>query len=162
MVKSDTTLDATFVGPAIWGCNLQNYTDWGPYVTGKYYPNGLDCSGFVTWALLNGGFDIGDIGAGANADRHDLDDLGEKVYITDELMNSGRVKVGDLIGLNGHMAILAGWDSDNYYIAESLNTTGGVVMTVVPRNKLVHNSIYKYIILMDNVYKTDGNLTNMW
>ena len=156
------TLDATFVGPAIWGCDLQNYTDWGPYITGKYYPNGLDCSGFVTWALLNGGFDIGDIGAGANADHHDLDDLGQKVYITDELMNSGRVKVGDLIGLNGHMAILAGWDNNNYYIAESLNTTGGVVMTVVPRNKLVHNSIYKYIILMDNVYKTDGNLTNMW
>lgn len=155
-------ITASFVGPAIWGCDLQNYTDWGPYITGKYYPNGLDCSGFVTWALLNGGFDIGDIGAGENANHDDLDDLGTKVKITDELMNSGKVKVGDLIGLNGHMAILAGWDSSNYYIAESLNTTGGVVMTVVAKNKLVNNSIYKYIILMDDVYKEDGNLTNMW
>lgn len=84
------------------------------------------------------------------------------MYITDELMNSGRVKVGDLIGLNGHMAILVGWDDTNYYIAESLNNTGGVVITTVSRNKLVHNSIYKYIILMDDVYKSDGNYTNMW
>ena len=159
-----SSLDKTgvFVGPAIWGCDLQNYTNWGPYVTGQFYPNGLDCSGFVTWALLNGGFDVGDIGAGENANLNDLDDLGEKVYITNELMNSGRVKPGDLIGLNGHMAILTGWDNNNYYIAESLNTTGGVVMTVVPKDKLVGKSMYKYIILMDSVYKKDGNLTNTW
>lgn len=155
-------LSASFVGPAIWGCDLQNYTDWGPYKIGNYYPNGLDCSGFVSWALLNGGFDVGDIGAGENANHNDLDDLGTKVTITNELMNSGKVKAGDLIGLNGHMAILAGWDNKNYYIAESLNTTGGVVMTIVPKNQLVGKSIYKYIILMDNVYKEDGNYTTMW
>lgn len=161
--KKIKDLKANFVGPAIWGCNLQNYTDWnGVYVTGQLYPNGLDCSGFVTWALLNGGFDVGDIGAGTDPAHKDLTDLGQKVYITEELMASGKVKVGDLIGLDGHMAILAGWDNQNYYIAESLNTTGGVVMTTVARTKLVNNSIYRYIILMDEVYKTDGNLTNMW
>ena len=154
-------LESRFVGPATWGCDLQNYTNWGPWVRGGMYPNGFDCSGFVTWALLNGGVDIGDIGAGPS-DWHDLDEAGEKVYITDELMASGRVKVGDLIGLPGHAAILAGWDDENYYIAESLNTTKGVVMTVVNKSKLVHNSIYTYIILMDNVYSGDGNLTNMW
>ena len=154
--------NGNFVGPATWGCDLLNFTDWGPWVSGREYPNGLDCSGFTTWALLNGGFDIGDIGAGVEGDHYALTDLGTRVNITDELMNSGRVKVGDLIGLDGHMAILAGWDNDNYYIAESLNTTKGVVMTVVPRSKLVHNSIYKYIILMDSVYKKDGNLTNYW
>lgn len=155
-------ISSSFVGPCIWGCDLQTFTELPEFTYGKYYPNGLDCSGFVTWALLNGGFDIGDIGAGENAEHEDLDDLGTKVYITDELMNSGRVKVGDLIGLNGHMAILVGWDDSNYYIAESLNNTGGVVITTVSRNKLVHNSIYKYIILMDDVYKSDGNYTNMW
>ena len=155
-------LSSSFVGPAMWGCDLQNYTDWGPYVTGKYYPNGLDCSGFVTWALLNGGFDIGDIGAGTDDEHYDLTDLGTKVTITEELMKSGKVKAGDLIGLNGHMAILAGWDDSNYYIAESLNTTGGVVMTVVSKKDLVKNSIYKYIILMDDYYKEDGNYSTIW
>ena len=82
--------------------------------------------------------------------------------ITDQLMSSNKIKVGDLIGNNGHMAIIAGWDENNYYIAESLDTTKGVVMTSVPREKLVSNSIYKYIILMDDVYKEKGNLTEMW
>ena len=155
-------LSPTFEGPSMWGCNLKNYTTQSGWVSGKLYPNGLDCSGFVSWALLNGGFDVGDIGAGASSKTYDLDDIGEKVTITDKLMNSGQVKVGDLIGNNGHMAIIAGWDSKNYYIAESLDTTKGVVMTTVPKNKLVKNSIYKYIILMDSVYKEDGNLTTMW
>lgn len=155
-------ITSKFVGPCTWGCKLQTFTELPEFKYGDYYPNGLDCSGFVTWALLNGGFDVGDIGAGENLEHNDLDDLGTKVYISDELMNSGRVKVGDLIGLNGHMAILAGWDDSNYYIAESLNNTGGVVITTVAKNKLVHNSIYKYIILMDEVYKNDGNYTNMW
>jgi len=152
---------AKLVGPAIWGCDLQNYTNWGQWVVGKYYPNGLDCSGFVTWALLNGGFDVGDRGAGPSS-YEDVDDLGTKVTITEELMSSGKVKVGDLIGLYGHAAILAGWDDENYYIAESLNTTKGVVMTVVKKEDLVNNSIYTFIILMDDVYKNDGNLTNYW
>lgn len=158
--KNDIT--NSLVGPKIWGCDLQNYTDWGPYVTGQYYPNGLDCSGFVTWALLNGGFDPGDIGAGVDSEHFDVTDLGERVAISNDLMNSGKVKVGDLIGLDGHTAIIAGWDDNNYYIAESLNTTGGVVITVVKRSNLVNNSIYKYIVLMDNFYKEDGNFTNIW
>jgi hypothetical protein len=155
-------LSTMFEGPAMWGCSLKNYTTQSGWVSGKSYPNGLDCSGFVTWALLNGGFDVGDIGAGASSKTYDLDDIGKKVNITDKLMNSGQVKVGDLIGNNGHMAIIAGWDDKNYYIAESLDTTKGVVMTTVSKNKLVGKSIYKYIILMDDVYKEEGNLTTMW
>lgn len=155
---------AIYVGPAPWGCDLKNFTNWGKWVYGKYYANGFDCSGFVTWALLNGGFDIGDIGAGGDGSGEKaLPDLGTKLSITQELMRSGRVKVGDLIGLDGHAAILAGWDDNNYYIAESLNTTGGVVITKVNKTKLENrNSIYTFVVLMDNVYKKDGYLTNYW
>ena len=153
-------------GPTIWGCDLMNYTDWSDanysYRYGYKYPNGLDCSGFVTWSLINGGIDVGDIGAGLDADHYDLSDIGTRVTITDELMASGRVKVGDLIGHNGHAAILIGWDDNNYYIAEALPNIGGVRVTTVNRSKLVHNSIYKFIILMDDVYKQDGNYSNMW
>lgn len=161
--RKTTEITASFVGPVMWGCKLQNYTDWGGvYVTGELYPNGLDCSGFVTWALLNGGFDVGDIGAGIEPEHKDVTDLGELVYLSDELMASGRVKAGDLIGLDGHAAILIGWDENNYYIAESLNTTKGVVATTVKRSDLVHNSIYKYVVLMDGVYKEQGNYTSYW
>jgi hypothetical protein len=155
-------LKASFVGPAMWGCELQNYTDWGGvYYTGHYYPNGLDCSGFVTWALLNGGFDVGDIGAGIDPDHYDLSDVGERHTITKDFLASGKVKVGDLIGNNGHAAIIAGWDDQNYYIAEALPNIGGVRITTVARSKLV-GSIYTFIVLMDDVYKKDGNYTEMW
>ena len=155
---------AIYVGPANWGCPLKNFTNWGKWVYGKYYSNGFDCSGFVTWALLNGGFDIGDIGAGGDGSgQKALPDLGTKLSITPELMNSGRVKVGDLIGLDGHAAILAGRDANYYYIAESLNTTGGVVITKVAKDKLENRrSIYTFVVLMDDVYKKDGNLTDYW
>ena len=152
-------------GPIIWGCNLLNYTTWSDrnysYKEGYKYPNGLDCSGFVTWALINGGVDVGDIGAGIDPDHYDLSDVGEMHYITNELMNSGRVKVGDLIGNNGHAAILAGMDKDNYYIAEALPNIGGVRITTVPRSKIT-SSIYTFVVLMDKVYKDDGNYTSMW
>lgn len=157
--------DAIYVGPATWGCDLKNFTNWGKWVRNQYYPNGLDCSGFVAWVLLNGGFDVGDIGAGEDGDtsHKSMPDLGTKVSITPELMKSGRVKAGDLIGLSGHAAILAGWDDKNYYIAESLNTTGGVVMTTVPKSKLENRqSIYTFVVLMDDFYKEDGNYTQMW
>ena len=152
-------------GPVTWGCNLLNYTDWADrnykYVAGYKYPNGLDCSGFVTWALINGGFDVGDIGAGIDPDHYDLSDIGERHSITKEFLASGKVKVGDLIGNNGHAAIIAGWDDDNYYIAEALPDIGGVKITTVARSRLV-GSIYTFIVLMDDVYKKDGNYTEMW
>ena len=53
-------------------------------------------------------------------------------------------------------------DENNYYIAESLNTTKGVVATTVKRSDLVHNSIYKYVVLMDGVYKEQGNYSSYW
>ena len=154
-------LDESFVGPAIWGCDLLNFTTMEPYIAGEKYPNGLDCSGFISWLLYNAGFDMGDIGAGIDDEHLDFTDLGERVAITNDLMNSGRVKVGDLIGSNGHIAIIAGWDENNIYIAESLNTTGGVVMTTVKRSELTR-SIYKHIILMDDFYKNNDNYTDMW
>ena len=159
-------IESSLNGPIIWGCDLLNYTDWSDanytFRYGYKYPNGLDCSGFVTWALINGGFDVGDIGAGIDNEHYDLSDIGERVTITNELMNSGRVKVGDLIGNNGHAAILIGWDDNNYYIAEALPNIGGVRVTVVNRANLVNNSIYKFIVLMDGVYKEDGNYSVMW
>lgn len=154
-------LKATFVGPATWGCYLKNFTNAAPFVSGEYYPNGLDCSGFISWVLFNGGMDIGDIGAGIDNNNFDYTDVGVKKNITNELIYSSEVKAGDLIGLSGHIAIILGIDDINYYIAEALPTTGGVAITTVRKDQMV-NSMYKYIMLMDNVYNGDGNYTVMW
>lgn len=153
-----------FTGPGSWGCKIMQFQDEPKYnfVPKMKYPNGFDCSGFISWILLNGGFDVKDSGAGDIYSRSDdLYDLGQKNKITNELLSSGKVKVGDLIAYPGHMAIIAGIDNElNYYVAESLPQFKGVVLNKYNTVKL--KNTFTHIMLMDNVYKNDGYLTNMW
>lgn len=153
-------LVANFFGPAMWGCNMVTYEDDAPYFApGRKYPNGLDCSGFVSWSLLNGGFDVGDYGAGPLAGK-DLTDSGELKKLTSTLINSGSIKVGDLFSMSGHIGILVGQDSSNYYVAESLQTYGGLV--IKKYSKLNVMNVFPNVVLMDGLYNSDGNLTDMW
>ena len=121
---------------------------------------GLDCSGFVSWSLLNGGFDVGDRGAGELASDGQLTDLGEFTRVTSSLIKSEKIKVGDLFNFSGHISILVGQDENNYYIAESLNNFGGVVIKTYSKKNVANT--FKYVVLMDEVYQGDGNLTDMW
>lgn len=155
-------ITAIKAGPAIWGCPLMNYQTEAGFIAGRKYPNGLSCSGFISWVLYNGGFDVGDSGAGDFTYRDDdLCDLGERVELTYDLMTSGKVKVGDLIGRDGHIAIIVGLDENNIYIAESL-AAGVNVETFERYRGVVDSNLYGYIMLMDSVYKEDGKLTTMW
>lgn len=149
-------------GPAIWGCPLTNLQDHNRYKPGAKMPNGLDCSGFVTWSLYNSGLDVGDIGAGIN-DRHkDMSDVGEMHSLTYEYANSGDYKVGDVIARWGHTALIAGKDSEYLYIAESL-LKGVRVEKVSYKNP--NSSLYKYyayINKMDKEYSKNDDYTDMW
>lgn len=154
-------IEASLFGPAMWGCKMISYEDDPPYFTpGVKYPNGLDCSGFVTWSLYNGGFDVGDRGAGELESDGQLTDLGEFKKLSTSLINSGEIKVGDLFNFFGHIAILIGEEDDNYYVAESLNNYKGVVIKTYSKKKIMNT--FKYVVLMDDVYLEDGNLTDMW
>ena len=148
-------------GPAIWGCGLRCYEDAEPYFKpGNKYPNGLSCSGFVTWVLYNAGFDVGDIGAGESPYPHQLTDTGKFTSLTPGLIKSGKIKVGDLFNIWGHISILVGEDSKNYYIAESLDLYGGVVINTYSKSNV--KDYFPYVVLMDELYKEDGNLTKLW
>ena len=152
-------------GPAIWGCkirNLEKKPEYG-FVSGVKMPNGLDCSGFVTWSLKNAGFEPGDVGAGEDPGRNcQCTDLGEFVPLTNDLLNSGKVKAGDLINWWGHIAMIIGIDkkTNTYYIAESLSYIGGVRAMIYTKSELLNT--FKYVVLMDNFYKKDGNYSIMW
>lgn len=156
----------TMYGPAIWGCNL-----WDSFLA-RYKANGFTCSGFVTWTLLNGGFDVGDVGAGDYPDRNDdVSDLGDRLPITKELLKSGKIKVGDLIGRDGHAAIIIGIDEEYFYVAESLPPQVQLVKMTYDGVKLIHkgngvfgpyNDYFSFIIPMDHIYKNDGNYSEMW
>lgn len=148
-------------GPAIWGCPLKNYEDDPPdYIRFKKLPNGLDCSGFVSWATLNGGFDVGDIGAGESAYPHQLTDIGEFVPLTNELIASNTIKPGDYFSFWGHISVIIGIDDDNFYVAESLNTLKGLVVKTYPKKTV--NRTFTHVVMLDTYYLKDGNLTYMW
>ena len=133
-------------GPQIWGCPMYEET------RKMNVANGLDCSGFVTWAMLNAGYDVEDYGAS------DLFKLGEKKMFTDESVWND-IKVGDLVGRNGHVGILVGIKDDKYYIAESLDYDLHILEYT--KNDLI-NSELKFFVLMDNYYIENGNLTSFW
>ena len=143
--------------PQIWGCSLYS----NPVKKNEF--NGLDCSGFVSWALLNGGFDVKDVGAGWS-DKLDLTDYGEVIKIDDELIKSNKIKVGDLLHseqAGGHIGIIVGLDDKYYYVAQALwYKEIGVQITNIEKDKL--SKSFVHAVLMDKYYKDDGNLTNMW
>lgn len=152
---------STKSGPAMWGCNLFDN------MLGQYRPNGLTCSGFVSWALYNGGLDVGDVGAGDYTDLdNELSDLGPHQQITYEFMASNKYKVGDFIARDGHAALIMGITDDTIYTAESLipgvqthiyGRYKGIVEVRDPDEKLT------YIVNMDDVYPNgEGIYTEMW
>ena len=158
------SITSTWKGPAIWGCPLMNLEEdeESGYYPGQMRGNGLDCSGFVSWTLVNGGFDPGDVGAGENEGIYQLTDTGEWTKLTKELINSGKIKVGDLFNYWGHISILIGMDNDYFYIAESLQYHWFDGATVKKYAKSNVTNTFDYVVLMDSFYKEDGNLTDMW
>ena len=157
-------ISSTWKGPAIWGCPLMNLEDdpESSYYPGQMRGNGLDCSGFVSWTLVNGGFDPGDVGAGENPGIYQLTDTGEYMHLSTELINSGRIKVGDLFNYWGHISILVGMTDEYFYIAESLQYKNFDGATVKQYKKSNVMNTFDYVVLMDSFYKEDGNYTEYW
>ena len=150
----------SYKGPAIWGCNLMNFEtreEWG-YYSGQLRPNGLDCSGFVTWTLKQAGYDPGDVGAGEDPGRDgQCTDLGKFALLSKNINN---IKVGDLLNWWGHIAMLIGIDDNTYYVAESLSHIGGVRAMIYTKEELLNT--FKYTVLMDDYYQEEGLYTKMW
>lgn len=151
-------IEKSVSGPAMWGAYIMEWSEDNGIIR-----NGLDCSGFVCWCLINGGFDqLGDIGAGLSEGLPTLSDYGVSQKITMELLESGKVKAGDPIGFNGHIGIIIGIDEENVYVADTLYHSKGLVATKYTYKELV-NSAFTHIYDYTEVYGgQEGNYTNMW
>lgn len=141
-------------GPAPWGCPIYSFP------RGKELNNSMDCSGFVSWCLLNGGFDPGDIGAGPSQDVFDLGDLGKRIRINKESLDD--IKVGDLLQQQwGHIAILIGKDDKYYYVGES-NYDIDVRVSIMSKEDLIKSKFNVYVDMEEYYEHNDGNLNDMW
>ena len=164
--------DYIIEGPGMWGhmmhmsCGVMEH------------PNGLDCSGFVTWCLVQAGFDPGDYGAGNNAEGD--------VFCVPDLSNGDAgaawlneidpdvIQAGDIIAWDGTTAIVVGVDEENIYVAHQYWDNGLEVIT--SKKSELKDFLYgsddswsdnwQYVSLMDNYYETNGNgqgnYTAMW
>lgn len=140
-------------GPQIWGCSMYSDPDE------RYISNGLDCSGLITWALYNAGYDIKDIGAGPFDETYDLTDLGTKIFLS--VVEMDELKPGDLLGVEGHVGMIIGIDEEHIYVGHSYWEGDLQVSTYTP-DELRNNKLWEYAVLMDKCYLNDGNLTDMW
>ncbi len=155
--KYKSIVKSTKTGPKMWGCKLyDNFVN-------RYKANGFTCSGFVTWAMYNGGFETGDVGAGDYKQfNDDLSDLGPHHTITVEYMKNGNYKVGDFIARNGHAALIVGISDTTIYTAESLPPKLKIY-TYERYKGIVNNPNLTYVIEMSDIYPNgDGITTDMW
>ena len=110
--------------------------------TRKVY-KGLDCSGFVGWAIYNGGYK--DVTRGASAYAK----LGTTVGLN---KSQAVVGAGDLLVGNGHVVLVIGVEGNNYLVAEAGGMSAGV-----------HFSKYKFGrdgysgVKMDSFYNNSSN-----
>ena len=160
-VNKENEIMTVMSGPSSWGCPLTNYEDNDYRKKYAKYPNGLDCSGYVSWILVNSGQDLGDIGAGFSS-NYNYTQVGELNRNSYDLLHSGKVRPGDLIGWDGHIAMIAAMSDTKIYVTESL--LPGVIIDEYDYSSRGSRfyTRYDHIIDMSNVYKGDGNLRNMW
>lgn len=146
-------------GPGTWGCMIYSNPSQG------YRANGFDCSGFISWILLNGGFDSEDVGAGVSYYK-DLTDLGEKLLLTNSI-NNNSIRAGDLLSGKGadggHIALVVGMNNGYYYVAESLWYGTGYFGSLIRKYDINELKCHFYWhVDMNNYYVNDGNYTDYW
>lgn len=147
--------------PYYWGGNYQKYgvdPNFGNLVSqscSKYGScfsyDGFDCSGFVSWAIKNGGYNI---------DRKTTSgfDKAFSKYSCNIDDSSCIGQPGDLINSSGsHVILIVAVDqeSDKYMVVES---TGGYGL--IMRERPIHQSTgaNTKILLMDNFYNNQNNV----
>ncbi len=105
----------------IWGSVINNGAGEMRFGYGPYYYEGPDCSGFVNWAIHNGGYKVSDMTA---------DSFGS--YGATHSMSSFTGQAGDVLFNNHHVVLIIGVEGDNYLIAEASSGENGTRITREP------------------------------
>lgn len=125
---------------------------------GVNWPYGLDCSGFISWAIINGGFKMEVSYTGAY-----LDYIKPNVYnFNTQNLKSGKIKAGDLLYRNGHIAIITELDlaAGTIKVAEEKGAEYGMVVTNTTIEDFVKKNNFSDIYSMEKYYNSQDNLLN--
>lgn len=108
--------------------------------------SGLDCSGFISWAIYNGGYRFSTSSSG------DFRKVGEVVNLDQK---EAVLQPGDILWKSGHVALVVGIDhvSREYITAEALGARYGVLFQ---RRKFNARSYYG--VRMESYYNNTGNI----
>ena len=149
-----------------WGCNFQipTYKDSSDanrkQKNGTIWPFGMDCSGFVNWAIMNGGYYTGNKNdavvpstdatvftklAGVNVDSVKAENA------------QGKIKPGDIAFKNGHVGMVVEVNDNSYKVAEEQNTAKGLRV-----NEYSYGKTFTDIVLMDKFYSEYKSSEPLW
>lgn len=117
-----------------------------------YYYNGLDCSGFVGWALHNGGVDFPTLSALDYLDK----DKQNTYHLTTSTIKEKKAKIGDVMSKTPHHAALiigVNYSETNSYIVYLEEVGDGLVVSQKDINDSYLNKFT--VINMDYVYENN-------
>lgn len=161
-VSAAKYLATTFPGlPYFWGgksSGISINTKWGTpqeithaglatQPLGSIQSFGMDCSGFVHWALQNAGFKLGIMTANSYYDLF----KDHAVNLTND-----QIKPGDLIWNDGHIGIVVGTSADTLTVAHESGSLKGLVIEDF-RRATTPRSRFQKVLLMDSYYNNASN-----
>ena len=128
-----------------WGTEGKWWSEYQRY----YYQTGLDCSGFISWALHNGGYKYQELHSSSFLN------LGKNYSMSDY---TG--KAGDLLWRKGHIALILGVEDDGYVIAQEAGGENGLVVSKTSFNGVdsVEEKDFTTIVDMTDYYNNPSNL----
>lgn len=150
-----------FIGvPDKWGCDVKMaFGGTSKQPNGVAFPFGMDCSGFVAWAIFNGGYYTGNSKQEVRVSTDSTPPTtigGIKVSSVKVGNAKGKIKPGDVAFKAGHVGMILEVTDDYFMVAEEQNAANGLVVTKR------HYSGFTDIILMDNFYENYEKTSPLW
>ena len=108
----------------------------------------MDCSGFVVWAIRNGGYDTNcsfSAGEDEGLQRKFCGVSIESVSVTN---SKGQIKAGDVVYRPGHVGMIVEVSDNGFKVAEERGFNYGLVVT----DHTYSSSTFDYVLLLDNFY----------
>lgn len=147
--------------PNKWGCQVKMaFKGSGAQKEGNLYPFGLDCSGFVAWAIFNGGYYTGDQKQEIFINTKSIPSSigGVSVSSVSVSGSKGKIKPGDIAWKKGHVGLVVEVTDSGFTVAEAKSYKKGLIVT----NHKYGSSNFTKIILMDNFYNNYKKSSNLW